>query len=322
MAAVLDFKSIPAVEGQPRGNAWKLWGSDDGVGTLNYLTPSVVLEAAKEIKLGKSVQLDARLDQFEQAYAGREGFQHTIIDYKGDNPGGLNFYGHDDVLRFNTQGSSQWDGLRHVGIQESGLYYNGVRHEDMKKGGKLGTHKRGGIVGRGVLLDYHRWRAESGKPPAPVTETFAITVEELDQVARSQNVSLRLGDILIIRSGFMHWYRRASSEQRAKAMERNKFIGVEPSQQTVEWFWNHHFAAVAGDMMGFETVPTNMGEKDKVFMHEWFLNHWGTLIGELWDLETLSRSCADAQKWSFFLTSAPLHVVGGVASPPNAIAIL
>lgn len=173
-----------------------------------------------------------------------------------------------------------------------------------------------------MLLDYHRWRAESGKPPAPVTETFAITVEELDQVARSQNVSLRLGDILIIRSGFMHWYRRASSEQRAKAMERNKFIGVEPSQQTVEWFWNHHFAAVAGDMMGFETVPTNMGEKDKVFMHEWFLNHWGTLIGELWDLETLSRSCADAQKWSFFLTSAPLHVVGGVASPPNAIAIL
>lgn len=34
MAAVLDFKSIPAVEGQPRGNAWKLWGSDDGVGSM------------------------------------------------------------------------------------------------------------------------------------------------------------------------------------------------------------------------------------------------------------------------------------------------
>lgn len=182
--------------------------------------------------------------------------------------------------------------------------------------------ERGGIVGRGVLLDYHRWRARNSKPPAPVTETFAITVEELDQVARSQNACFRPGDILIIRSGFMHWYKQASSAERAKAMEGNQFIGVEPSQQTVEWFWDHHFAAVAGDMMGFETVPTNMGQKEKTFMHEWFLNHWGTPIGELWDLEALSEACAGAEKWSFFLTSAPLHVVGGVASPPNAIAIL
>lgn len=311
---------------------------------LNFLTPEVVLNAAKEIRLGKSVQLDARLDYFDLAYGGREKFQHKIIDFNGENPGNLHFYGHDDVLHFNTQGSSQWDGLRHVGIQESGFYYNGVRHDDIKKGSKLGTQsrwesiiqsrastnnysnpewvERGGIVGRGVLLDYVRWREHMSLPPAPVTEKFGITVKELDQVAMYQGVTFQLGDILIIRSGYLKWYQTATSEQRVGSMRNDQFIGVEPNNETVEWLWNHHFAAVAGDMVGFETVPVNMGQKDKTFLHEWFLCQWGTPIGEMWDLENLAQLCHDNEKWSFFFTSAPLHITGGVGTPPNAIAVL
>jgi hypothetical protein len=49
---------------------------------------------------------------------------------------------------------------------------------------------------------------------------------------------------------------------------------------------------------------------------------WGTPIGELWDLEKLAETCKKENKYSFFLTSAPLNVWGGVASPPNALAIL
>jgi hypothetical protein len=47
----------------------------------------------------------------------------------------------------------------------------------------------------------------------------------------------------------------------------------------------------------------------------------GTPIGEMWDLEALSELCEKEKRWSFFLTSAPLHVKGGVGSPPGAIAI-
>jgi hypothetical protein len=49
---------------------------------------------------------------------------------------------------------------------------------------------------------------------------------------------------------------------------------------------------------------------------------WGTPIGELWNLEQLAEVCKKENKYSFFLTSAPLNVHGGVASPPNALAIL
>ena len=75
---------------------------------------------------------------------------------------------------------------------------------------------------------------------------------------------------------------------------------------------------------------------------EWLLTEWGTPIGEMWDLETLSKVCEKEGRWTFFLTSAPLHVKGGVGtfkrsaqsdvcdkqltnfmtgSPPGAIAI-
>lgn len=45
-------------------------------------------------------------------------------------------------------------------------------------------------------------------------------------------------------------------------------------------------------------------------------------IGESWDLEELSRACVEQNRWTFMLTSQPLNLVNGVASPPNAMAIM
>lgn len=43
--------------------------------------------------------------------------------------------------------------------------------------------------------------------------------------------------------------------------------------------------------------------------------------GELFDLEKLAEECKQQKRWSFFFTSAPLHIRGGVGSPPNTIVI-
>lgn len=56
-------------------------------------------------------------------------------------------------------------------------------------------------------------------------------------------------------------------------------------------------------------------------LHDTLLGLWGTPIGELWDLEELSEECKRQNRWTFFLTSSPLNIAGGVASPPNALAI-
>jgi hypothetical protein len=43
--------------------------------------------------------------------------------------------------------------------------------------------------------------------------------------------------------------------------------------------------------------------------------------GEIFDLEALSKTCQQLNRYSFFLTSMPLNMPGGVSSPPNAMAI-
>ncbi len=58
-----------------------------------------------------------------------------------------------------------------------------------------------------------------------------------------------------------------------------------------------------------------------VVIHDHALAFWGMPIGELWDLEALADMCEKEKRWTFFLASAPLNVPGGIASPPNALAV-
>ncbi len=56
-------------------------------------------------------------------------------------------------------------------------------------------------------------------------------------------------------------------------------------------------------------------------LHVRALCYLGLPFGELWDLEALAEDCAEDRVYAFLLTSAPLHLRGGVGSPPNALAI-
>lgn len=49
-------------------------------------------------------------------------------------------------------------------------------------------------------------------------------------------------------------------------------------------------------------------------LHPFILSGLGCPIGELFDLEALSAMCEKKNKYSFFFTSAPLNIPGGVAS--------
>jgi len=44
-------------------------------------------------------------------------------------------------------------------------------------------------------------------------------------------------------------------------------------------------------------------------------------IGELFDLENLAKQCEKEHRWNFFVASEVCNVPGGVASPPNILAI-
>ncbi|KAF2088570.1 hypothetical protein K490DRAFT_39791 [Saccharata proteae CBS 121410] len=315
------FDKLPKVEGQPQGCAWGYFdreGRKDEVGTLNLLTPEVVRAASKEIVLGEHIQLDWSLDNVQFPGFGRKPFEQKVVDLAP-----IGFSALDDEIYINTQSGSQWDSLKHFAHQKSGMYYNGLSHETATKTITNGIHKwceRGGIVGRGVLVDWLRWyEAKHGNPPSPITR-HEIPASELEETLRWQGTSTRPGDILIVRSGYVRWHNFASPEDRKKGTQENNIaIGLQNDETMVRWLYDHHFAAVAGDTVAFEAWPPPL--QSGWCLHEWLLVQWGTPIGEMWDLEALSRKCEETGRSTFFLTSAPLNVKGGVGSPPGAIAI-
>lgn len=46
------FGDLPLREGDPPYSAWGLWGEDDNIGTLNWLSKEAVKDAATEIREG------------------------------------------------------------------------------------------------------------------------------------------------------------------------------------------------------------------------------------------------------------------------------
>jgi hypothetical protein len=130
-----DFDSLPLNKNDPHHSAWGLYGPNDELGTLNRLTDERVAAAAKtEIRKGVRVSLNWPLNaQPDRAFFERKVFHSELLT---KHP----FYGNDDIWTFNSQCSSQWDGLRHFGYQKAGKFYNGVTMEDI--------HGEGGGVGK------------------------------------------------------------------------------------------------------------------------------------------------------------------------------
>lgn len=113
------FSSLPLGKDDPFFSAWGLYGPDDELGALNRLTPARVLDAAtSEIRTGVRISTDAPLTvhtRSQRAYFGRAVFHQELL-HKA--PKIVN----DDIWTFNTQVSSQWDGLRHYGYQKEERY--------------------------------------------------------------------------------------------------------------------------------------------------------------------------------------------------------
>lgn len=166
--------------------------------------------------------------------------------------------------------------------------------------------ENGGVVGRGVLLDYAAWADAKGIEINPF-ETVSIPVSTLKEVAASQGTTFKEGDILFLRTGWTRGYQKMSNDEKVAlaAMLPPPAIGVESSEETLRWLWDSGFAAVAGDHPSMEAWPCQNLDFQ---LHQWLLAGWGMPIGELFDLERLSEECGKRKRWTFFFSSMPLKV--------------
>ena len=87
-----------------------------------------------------------------------------------------------------------------------------------------------------------------------------------------------------------------------------------------EYLWDLHIAAIAVNNASVEAWPVP-NAPEPFQLHSMLLANFGMPLGELFDLDALAADCAADGVYESLLVSSPLHVVGGVASPPNAVAI-
>lgn len=182
--------------------------------------------------------------------------------------------------------------------------------------------RNGGIVGRGVLLDWARWASRRKIVYDPFVSS-AIKLSDLESIIEEQKVTFRSGDILFIRCGFTAKYNALTSVQKQAYPNRQPggFLGLEATRESLKWIWENQFAAVAGDSPGFERGSALGPYNDPdVTCHQWLLAGWGMPIGEMFDLEALAEYCERKQRWTFFLSSVPLNVSQAVLNILNPIA--
>lgn len=316
-SALPSYRDLPIRAELPPESAWTVFGDDDQVGTINLLTPTEVLHAARLVRTGKVFSLNWDLEQPDPPLSGREGLVHTIHT----DP-----YGTDDLYdRFYTQRSSQWDALCHIAHPVYG-FYNGCQFADItgRKGSRNGIDNwaRRGIVGRFVLADIGRARDRSGHP-LDQKSSEEIQVDELERVLASCGSTLRGADVLLIRFGWTSWYATASKEDRAYAARSPQEIGtpgLAHDGSMAEWLWDNHIAAVVADNPGLEALPIDMSSLD-TFLHFRLIALLGIAIGELFQLDQLAADCAADGIYEGMFVAAPLNKVGGSGSPSNALAI-
>lgn len=297
---------------------WTRWGPSDQRGTLNYISPEKVQEAAALVRSGKAISLQLPLDQRgpQTGAFGRVNPIHQMVATGTDHVAGRQRYSAlgwgfaDDSLFLFLQGGTQWDGLSH--IFRDGKMFNGYDAADVTSQGarRNGVENMPTVVSRGVLLDlpaaFGRGAYEPGEPIYP---------RDLDAASEKLGVVAGRGDILLIRTGDM-------ASRRGQPGWAGYSAGDAPglSLLTAPWLHERQLAAIATDTWGAEVRPNEL-EGTFQPLHLVMVVSMGLLVGEIWDLDALAHDCAADGRYEFLLVAPPMVIPGAVGSPLNPQAI-
>jgi kynurenine formamidase len=293
---------------------WGRWGPDDQLGTLNYLTPAMVREAAGLVRSGRQVSMEIPIN----AVAGPDNPNpaiHLVSQAHDIDIGssglrfGLDFLG----MACHGDCHTHVDALCHISYK--GLTYNGKPAQEVltSKGATTLdiTSYGNGLVGRGVLLDVPRFRGVKWLEPGE-----AVTRAELEACEAAQGVHLGEGDIFVFRTG--HHRRR---------LELGPWDnGYPPGAgkaglhvDTVPWMHERRIAAFLPDGDG-EAVPSTV-EGMLYPIHPLQIVAMGMLASDSLQFEDLAKTCEAEGRFEFMVVGLPLRLPGGTGSPWNPIAI-
>jgi kynurenine formamidase len=288
------------------------WGAADRRGTLNLIDAAAVRRGVASVRTGQTVSLAIPFDEDgpqNGLIPGRNNPTREMlavnVSYTGDPD---DFCTSDDRFEMGVQAATHWDALAHVGYGHE--LYNGVPDSTTDERGahELGIERYGPIVSRGVLLDIARLHGVDH-----FDDGYAITGDDLTAAANAANITIEPGDIVLVRTGQMHWLREG---------DRNRYAHPSPglSTQSIAWLHEHDVGAVATDTVVFEVFPC---EDPSVLLpvHMIHLRDMGLAQGQNFALDELAALSAADGHADCMLVATPLPLTRALGGPvaPTAI---
>ena len=305
------------VKGWKKGQGWGwIWGQDDEVGSLNAMTPELILKAVSLVKLGKVYDLGITYDRTSFKWPGHspaeimtfrspEGVKRQkdlAFTLPSVNKAGIGW--HSCALFISDNVATQIDGLGHITTGADNHWYNGFKEADW--GGDWGIRKADAttippIVVRGILVDV------AGFYKIDALEAhYAITVEDLKKTLEWEKVDMQPGDAVFIRTGTLRYWGEAGSDHDKLLAHDSAGINLEAAKWLVE---QKGAILISSDTSGLEVSPAPAGSSAFIPVHQYLLIEQGVHIGEFHFLEDLSRDKA----YEFCYVASTNKIKGTVA---------
>jgi kynurenine formamidase len=295
---------------EQRVGNWGRWGDDDERGALNHLTADRIAAAARLVQSGETVGLSRPLNTRPELDNPEPADHHMTLLGDVDIGSGTLRFAKDYVgVDYHNDSHSHIDALCHVAFD--GRLYNGRPSDSVtEEGAGVETIDvlKGGLVGRGVLLDIPRLRGVDWLEPGE-----HLFPDDLEGAERAQGVEVGEGDILLVRTGHARRLAELDPWDTAKAK-----AGLHPA---CAMFLAERRVAALGSDGNSDTAPSTTEGVDFP-IHALALNAMGVHLLDYLDFEDLVTACDRAERWEFLFVGAPLRIAGGTGSPLNPVAIL
>lgn len=337
---------MPVWKHAPEGSNWGRFGADDQLGTLNFIGPEQRRAAAAEIREGIAFCLSLPLDipgtvrlnprrhppRLQPTFLG----ETPYINYPLQNVDPmLRDVLSDDQVLLSTQYSTQWDSLAHVGAMfdadgdgvAEAVYYNGHRADrdvlGQEPGSPHGSYARrlsveimaqSTVQGRGVLVDLVRAFGHERK---------IVTLDDLLQAIAAQNVDVREGDILMLRTGYAEALWDMQDNPDPELLDRTGAVLDGTDEALRNWIGESRIAAIAADNYAVENPHADPHACClRLPLHHHCLFKLGLPLAELWYLRDLAEALQARGRHAVFLTAPPLRLPGAIGSPVTPVATI
>jgi kynurenine formamidase len=281
---------------------WGRWGTDDELGTLNYVTANKVIEAAGLVKSGRVVSVAHDIDTI-QSRKNRVPAVYMML-YRGqDSISAVDLLSivahsvtvtHVDAVSHAFFGDHVYNGRTVAGtVKREGLDFGSVHAQ------------RGGVTTRGIFLDVAATRGV-----AYLTPEETVSVADLEAAERASGCLVKPGDAVLVRVGL------GAREAIEGPEDPSTRAGL--AVDCLRWLHSKKVSLFGGDC--FDKLPSPYRGPSHP-LHAIGLAAMGLIMLDNVAMEPLAEACAAERRSEFMFVVAPLRVPKGTGSAVNPLCI-